>query len=47
MSSTDNLPKMHWPLYGSMLSTLDHLGRLFDDGTTSRETRETQEDEDG
>ena len=45
MSSIDDLPNIHWPLYGSMLSTLDHLGRLFDDGTTTRETRETSQDQ--
>lgn len=45
MSSVDDLPNIHWPLYGSMLSTLDHLGRLFDDGTTTRETRETSQDQ--
>lgn len=44
-SSEADLPQIQWPLYGSMLSTLDHLGRLFDDGTTTRETRETPEDE--
>ncbi|GAA4478687.1 aromatic acid exporter family protein [Enteractinococcus fodinae] len=46
MSSEADLPQIHWPLYGSMLSTLDHLGRLFDDGTTTRETRETPEGQD-
>lgn len=44
-SSEADLPQIQWPLYGSMLSTLDHLGRLFDDGTTTRETRETPEDQ--
>src|SRR5690625_984368 len=45
MSSLDDLPTLHWPLYGSMLSSLDHLGRLFDDSTTDRESRETPEDQ--
>ena len=45
MSTEDNLPKIQWPLYGSMLASLDHIGRLFDDGTTTRETRETPEDQ--
>lgn len=45
MSSADNLPKIQWPLYGSMLSSLDHIGRLFDDEATTRETRETPEDQ--
>lgn len=46
MSAADDLPKIQWPLYGSMLSSLDHIGRLFDDETTTRESRETSEEQD-
>lgn len=45
MSSADNLPKIQWPLYGAMLASLDHIGRLFDDETTTRETRQTSDEQ--
>lgn len=45
MSSMDDLPEAHWPLYGSMLSSLDHIARLLASDTGTRETRETPQDE--
>ena len=46
MSVAEELPYIEWPLYGSMLASLRHIVRVFSDETSTRESRETTEDQD-
>ena len=46
MSLAEELPHIEWPVYGSMLASLRHIVRLFSDETSTRESRETAEDQD-
>lgn len=45
MSSADDLPSIQWPVYGAVLTSLRHLLDIFSDTTSTRESRETDDQE--
>lgn len=41
MSDAENLPKIQWPTYGALISSLRHIMIIVDDVASAREARET------
>ena len=40
LSDDENLPTRHWPVYGTMITGLQHIVEIVDDVASSREARE-------
>lgn len=42
MSEAEDLPSKHWPVYGSMITTLTHIAKIVDDVASTRRARESE-----
>lgn len=40
LSDAERLPQDHWPLYGSLITSMQHIARIVDDVASARQARE-------